>query len=202
MYLADKVWDESTRLLASEGCVCPSPGCSNKMEWLVQSCDARRKSPYFVECRKNGQILCEQSCGVYKSSKLCVHTVTVARSNGVLGQYLHWLLKQKAGTLNLSKLAAVDMPTGSGKKRSGRKASEKKSTSVVKAIVEGSKGEHTYRVKPTNLQPPVEEEVEEREVSSHPSIVGVPSAYVAAHGNQETMCSGSAPTTTTTTTNS
>ena len=156
VYLADKVWDESTKMLASEGCICPSPGCSNKMEWLVQSCDARRKSPYFVECRKNGQIICEQSCGVYKSSKLCVHTVTVARRNNVLSQYLRWLLKQKAGTLNLSKLAAVDMPTGSGKKKSGRKASEKKSTSVVKAIVEGSEGKHTYRVNPKGMQPPVD----------------------------------------------
>ena len=65
-----------------------------------------------MECRKNGQIVCEQGCGVFKSSKVCVHSVSVARHTGKLDQYLQWLLKQKAGLLNLSELAAVNMPSG------------------------------------------------------------------------------------------
>ena len=51
-YLADKVWDESTNVLATDGSVCPSPGCKDKSEWLVKSTDLKCKSPYFVEFRK------------------------------------------------------------------------------------------------------------------------------------------------------
>ena len=149
-YLADKVWDESTNVLAAEGSVYPSPGCKDRSEWLVKSTDLKRKSPYFVECRKNGQVVCEPSCGLFKSSKVCVHTVSVARHTGELGQYLHWLLKQKEGTLNVSKLAAVDMPAGSGKKGSRRKASQKKSTKAIKNILDESTGSHTYRVDPAS----------------------------------------------------
>ena len=152
-YLADKVWDESTNVLAADGSVCPSPGCKDKSEWLVKSTDLKRKSPYFVECRKNGQVVCGQSCGLFKASKVCVHTVSVARHTGQLGQFLQWCLKQKAGTLNMSKLAAVDMPAGSGKKGSRRKASQKKSTRVIKNILDEYTGGHTYRVNPDSNDP-------------------------------------------------
>ena len=77
-YLANKIWEESTKILASNGSVIPSPGCKNESEWLVKSNDLKRKSPYFVECRKNGQVVCEPNCGIYKSSKVCVHAVVVA----------------------------------------------------------------------------------------------------------------------------
>ena len=107
-YLADKVWNESTGVLATDGSVCPSPGCKDRSGWLVKSTDLKRNSPYFVD----GQVVCEPSCGVFKSSKVCVHTVSVAHHTGKFGQYLQWLLKQKEGTLNVSKLAAVDMPAG------------------------------------------------------------------------------------------
>ena len=107
-YLADKVWDESTNILAIDGSVCPPPGCKDESEWLVQSTDLKRKSPFFVECRKNGQIVCEQGCGVFKSSKVCVHSVSVACHTGKLDQYLQWLLKQKAGPLNLSKYGGCE----------------------------------------------------------------------------------------------
>lgn len=147
-YLADKVWDECTNVLATDGSVCLSPGCKDKSEWLVKSTDLKRKSPYFVECRRNGQVVCEQNCGLFKASKVCVHTVSVARHTGQLGQYLQWCLKQKAGTLNMSKLAAIDMPAGSGKKGSRRKASQKKSTKAIKNILDESTGGHTYRVNP------------------------------------------------------
>ena len=86
----------------------------------------------------------EPSCGIFKSSKLCVHTVSVSRHTGLLEQYLQWSLKQKAGTLSVSKLAAVDEPMGSGKKGSRRKASQKKSTKAIRSIMDESSGDQTH----------------------------------------------------------
>ena len=61
-----------------------------------------------------------------------MHTVSVARHIRQLKQYLQWILKQKAGTLNVSKLATLDMPAGSGKVLAGER--HKKNTKVIKNI--------------------------------------------------------------------
>lgn len=83
---------------ATDGSVCPSPGCKDSSEWLVKSTSLKQKSPYFVQCQENGKVVCEPSCGLFKSSKVCVHTVSVACHTGKLGVYLQWLLKQKEDT--------------------------------------------------------------------------------------------------------
>ena len=147
-YLANKIWEESTKILASNGSVIPSPGCKNESEWLVKSNDLKRKSPYFVECRKNGQVVCEPNCGIYKSSKVCVHAVVVACHTQKLELYVQWLAKQKEGTVSVSKLASIGIPTGSGKKGCRRKASQKKSTKAMKDILDASTESHSYRVNP------------------------------------------------------
>ena len=85
----------------------PSPGFKNESEWLVKSNDLKRKSPYFVECRKNGQVVCEPNCGIYKSSKVCVHAVVVACHTQKLELYVQWLAKQKEGTVSVSKLVQL-----------------------------------------------------------------------------------------------
>jgi len=107
-YLADKVWSESTK-----DSVCLSPGCTNQYEWLVQSIDLHHKSPYFVECHENDQMVCEKRYGIFKRSRTFPHIITVANQ---LDKYIAWMNKQKGLPVNVSKLAAIDMPKGSRKK--------------------------------------------------------------------------------------
>ena len=116
----------------------------------MQSTDLKRKSPFFVEYCKGGQITYEQACGVFKCSKLCAHTVSVALKIDKLDAYIDWLQKQKGYLVNYSKLASVDMPKGSGKKSSShRKASQKQSMKQIKQILQDNIGERMYRVEPT-----------------------------------------------------
>ena len=68
-----------------------------------------------MECRKNGQIACEQACGIFKCSRICAHVFSVALTINQIDAYIKWLQKQKY-SVNYSKLANVDMPKGSGKK--------------------------------------------------------------------------------------
>ena len=91
----------------------------------------------FHTLLKLGQVKCEQSCAVFKSSKICAHSVAVAQHTHVLEEFFSWLLKQKGGPFNVTKLASVDMPTGRGKKPK-RKASSKQSSKLVKLLVERS----------------------------------------------------------------
>ena len=144
-YLIQKVWTESTTLLNKEDSICASPVCRDGSEWLVQSTNPTRKSPYFVEVFGNGQLKCESACGVFKSSKICAHNVAVARHLDMLDDFVSWLLKQKGGPLNLTKLASVGMPAGKGKKPK-RKASSKQASKRVKLLVENSTQPHSYRI--------------------------------------------------------
>jgi len=155
-YLAQKVWKESSTLLENKDSVCVSPGCHDGSQWLVQSTDSTRKSPHFVEVCRNGQVKCEQSCAVFKSSKICAHSVAVAQHTHVLEEFISWLLKQKGGPLNVTKLASVDMPAGRGKKPK-RKASSKQSSKRLKLLVERSSQPHTYRVQPQRLPTDLDE---------------------------------------------
>ena len=68
-----------------------------------------------MECLKNGQIACEQACSVFKCSRICAHSVSVALRINQIDAYIKWLQKQKY-SVSYSKLANVDMPKGSSKK--------------------------------------------------------------------------------------
>ena len=175
-YLADKIWNESLQILSSDGSICQSPGCSDDSQWLVKSTDLKRKSPFFVECCRSGQITCEQACGVFKCSKLCAHTVSVALNIDNLNAYIDWLQKQKGYSVNYSKLGSVDMPKGSGKKSSSnRKASQKQSMKQIKQFLHDNIGEHTYRIEPTYEGTSTTMEqlqvLDDNEEHSHPLIV-------------------------------
>ena len=115
-----------------------------------------------IEIAPYGQVKCEQSCGVYKSTKIC----TCSQDSLV-----SCLIKQKGGTLNITKLASVDMPVGSRKKPK-RKASSKQSSKRIKLIVEDSSQPHTYRVQPAKQldSPFVTDESLEEEPSEEPHV--------------------------------
>jgi len=151
-YLAEKVWKETTITLQNETSICPSPGCDDSSQWLVASTDYKRKSPFFVQINKSGQIACEQSCGVFKCSKICVHCISVAYKTNQLEKFVRWF-QQKEKPVNFSKLASIGMPQHGGKKsHSHRKASQKKTTKVIKTILQDSNQKRKYRVPPDSKE--------------------------------------------------
>lgn len=143
-YVADKIWTESAELSVSAGSICPSPGCTDGNAWLVQSTNPSHRQPYYVECQKTGQIICEKGCALFHSCGICAHSVAVAKSKGCLSHFMLWLGKQK-GSVNFSNLAGMDMPKNSGKKpQSHRKSSKKSTTKRIKKILANA-GEKDHR---------------------------------------------------------
>ena len=84
-YVADKLWQESRELASSESDICASPGCTDGSAWLVESTVPPHQRPFFVECRKTGQVSCEKSCALLHSCGVCAHTVAVAKKKRLLG---------------------------------------------------------------------------------------------------------------------
>ena len=96
-YVTTKIWNEAHELLKDgSNNICKSPGSTNGLEFLVKSLDDKYKQPYFVECKVNGQLVCEKSCALFSSCKACTYTVVVACHKGSMDPYLQWLLKQKS----------------------------------------------------------------------------------------------------------
>ena len=145
-YVAEKVWIDSQHLVSTESNVCASPGCTDGNAFLVKSTIATRQRPYFVECKKNGQISSEQSCMLYHSSGVCAHTVAVAQKKGCLDVFLNRL--NKRDKLSVTKMANVGLPKGAGKKpHSRRKFSTKASSRQMKKFLETVDGsKYTSRV--------------------------------------------------------
>ena len=150
-HIAEKIWKEAEELLKSNPSkICLSPGCTESNEWLVKSSEQNHRHPYFVEIKDSGQILCEKSCMLYSSCKMCSHTVAVAYHTKSSQRYLKWMQKQK-GSVSLSVLANANMPKGAGKKPNARrKASSKSATKRIKELIAEADSEQlTPRIKPS-----------------------------------------------------
>lgn len=153
-YVAVKIWKEGTDLSSLTGSICESPGCHDGNAWLVQSAIPSHRQPYFVECRKSGQVVCEKGCALFHSCGICTHSVAVARFKGCLDQFLSWFGKQK-GTVNVSNLASTGMPSTSGKKRSHRKSCSKSTTQRIKSVLaNANEKDHRPRIPTTAQNPP------------------------------------------------
>ena len=134
-YIADKIWRESEELASSGSDICASPGSTDGSAWLVKSTVPTHQRPFFVECKKTGQVSCEKSCVLFNSCGMCTHTVAVAKKKGCMDALVKWL--NKRDDLNVTKLANSGLPKGAGKKgRSKRKFSTKSSTKNVKKMLQ------------------------------------------------------------------
>ena len=88
-YVAEKVWTDGTELTSQDSNVCISPGCADGSAWLVKSDNATHHRPYFVECKKSGQLCCEKSCIMFNSCGVCAHIVAVATRKKCLETFIN-----------------------------------------------------------------------------------------------------------------
>ena len=114
----------------------------------MKSSKEKHRHPYFVEMKDSGQILCEKSCMLYCSCKICSYSVAVAYHTKSSQKYLTWLQKYR-GNVSLSVLANANMPKGAGKKPNGhRQSSSKAATKRIKELVaEADSEQFTPRIK-------------------------------------------------------
>lgn len=112
------VWAKAERLVKGDNLLVRCPGES--MSWMVQS--EKTDSPHFVKpAKKVGGFLCDGQCLGYKCSKVCSHTVAVALKTGNIDAFVKWFhgMKRPAMEFNVTALADVDRPAGTGRKRKG-----------------------------------------------------------------------------------
>ena len=119
------------------------PGTSSSITtcYVVGSTSSDR--PHIVKhSSKSGQFLCEPCCAKWQSSKICLHCVAAAQFSGNLEKFVEWNKASKYKP-NLSKLAQVDMPKGTGRKGEKLPRMRKKNTSVYHTLLDDNSA-HTY----------------------------------------------------------
>ena len=128
------IWDKATALLNGVDLISKVPGCTSKYARMVASKSGT--VPHFVTTQKQftGQFMCDSQCEMFTAYKICAHTIATAEVNGKLSDFLTWFLKTlRRG--NLTKLAGIDMPSKSGKKKGSKLYSKKKKTMAENPIV-------------------------------------------------------------------
>lgn len=90
--------------------------------------------PHLVQVFKGAKIVCDESCPMWKSLKLCSHCVAVAHSVGCASGFIEWYAANAKKT-NITKLTTQNVPRSVGKKSSHAHSSRSKGKTPVTACV-------------------------------------------------------------------
>ena len=90
------------------------------------------KKPHFVQVMKNGRIVYDEQCPMWRGQRLSAHTVAVAEKAGVLDLFLS-LLKKSGNQCNLTNLLSTTKEKMSAGTKRGV-SSRKKSISSISPI--------------------------------------------------------------------
>ena len=114
--VVDGIWNKAEKLLNEPGQVMEGPGTSSSITTCYVVGSTSSDHPHIVKhSSKSGRFLCEPCCAMWQSSKICSHSVAAAQFSGNLEKFVEWYKASKYKP-NLSKLAQVDMPKGTGRK--------------------------------------------------------------------------------------
>lgn len=139
------LWKKAEEILNIPNFIVPAAGCPSARQ--VASVSGVTSSqyatpPHFVYSKKCGrggiEVHCD--CAAYRSApNICQHSLAAAEDMGVVGEYLVWVRKTKATSLNLSNLISKEVPKSSGQKgpTSRRKGTPKGKKKAILAENDG-----------------------------------------------------------------
>lgn len=116
----NSMWAKAVELLTSENAITPAPG-SNRKACMSYS----QVIPHLVQCKLNGQYICDTNCQQWASSQICSHMLAVAEHNKELYSFLEWYTVY-AESPNISTLAVSGLPCGRGRKGGRAKRQRKR----------------------------------------------------------------------------
>ena len=87
------MWAKAFDLLRAHNTITPAPG-SNRKACMVIS----YSSPHLVQCKFDGQYVCDSNCQQWASSQICSHILAAAAErNNVLHSFLEWYTMSAEG---------------------------------------------------------------------------------------------------------
>lgn len=108
------IQQKAISLLTREGAIVEAPGNTTNPAFMIASQTSAR--PHFVQIAKSGKATCDAECLMFKTAKLCSHTVAGAEKSAVLNKFVSWFVKNGPKAINLTSLVTFDSAQGTGKK--------------------------------------------------------------------------------------
>lgn len=90
--------------------------------------------PHLVQIVKGAKIVCDETCPMWTSLKLCSHCVAVAHTVGCVSAFVEWYVAN-AKKVNITKLTTKNVPRSVGKKSSHSRYSQRKGKMPITARV-------------------------------------------------------------------
>lgn len=90
--------------------------------------------PHLVQIVKGAKIVCDETCPMWTSLKLCSHCVAVAHTVGCVSEFVEWYVAN-AMKVNITKLTTKNVPRSVGKKSSHSRYSQRKGKTPITARV-------------------------------------------------------------------
>ena len=95
------IWGKAENLLSGHNSISSAPG--NSSAYIVMS--ESLKKPHYVQVMKNGRIVCDEHCPMWRGRRFCSHTIAIAEKVGILNKFVDWLRKSPS-QCNLTKLVS------------------------------------------------------------------------------------------------
>lgn len=104
------MWAKAEKLLQMKNAVTPAPGSNLRAKMVISYSHA---TPHYVQCKSDGQYMCDTPCLQWSSSQICSHTLAASECNQEMAAFLEWYTKFVESP-NISKLAMSGLPRGRG----------------------------------------------------------------------------------------
>ena len=102
-----EMWDRADSLLSRPGTIVNAPSYNALM--VQHAVGEKNNPPHLITSTKTGKYVCD--CHLYKSFKMCGHTLAAADFQGKLGSFLQWRRTDKT-TVNLTDLVMGNISSG------------------------------------------------------------------------------------------
>ena len=106
------MWGKAIELVTTDNAITPAPGSQKKACMVISYSQV---ASHLVQCKSNGQYICDSNCQQWVSSQICSHVLAAAEHNNDLSSFLEWYTSC-AGSPNISTLALSGLPRGRGRK--------------------------------------------------------------------------------------
>ena len=81
------MWAKAFDLLRANNAITPAPGINRKACMVFSYSQV---VPHLVQCKSDGQYVCDSNCQQWASSQICSHILAAAERNNELHSFLEW----------------------------------------------------------------------------------------------------------------
>jgi hypothetical protein len=164
-YFLQCVWKKAKRLVSKPENILQAPSKDPQIK-AFSAVSESSNIPNYVQVHSTAKVTC--TCKLFPPKKICAHSVAVAEKEGILQQFVDWLVKTNCSS-NVSLVATMNLNASRSGRKGGISKRKRHAPEPVTAVIDPFSGVVTPAIQPMSRQP-----------VSNPSQQPIPSASSAS----------------------